>query len=549
VAANSIAIQTDGKIVAASSPKLSEFLIARFNMDGSPDTSFDGDGVVTTSLGSLGASAESVAIQPNGKIVAVGTAPAGNGDFAVVRYNTNGSLDTSFDSDGIVTTFIDSDDYARDVAIQPDGKILVAGCTSSLYDFDCNQFALARYNANGSLDTTFDSDGKVATFFSTQSYVPAYLGSVAIQADGKILAAGRSKNGSNFDFTLVRYNPNGSLDATFGSGGKTTADFTSSDDLAFGMALDKVGRAVVVGRADTKFAIARFRVGPNRGRFDFDGDGKSDISVYRPSDGNWHVLNSGGSPSYSITNWGNDTDLPTPADFDNDGKTDIAVYRPSTGQWFIINSLDSSFTIASWGTTGDKPNAGDFDGDGKADVSIYRPSNGTWYITRSGGGFGVVQWGAAGDLPVPGNYDSDNKTDIAVFRPSTGQWFVLPSMGSGYAISWGTSGDIPVAADYDGDGKDDLAVYRPSNGNWYIVKSSTNNSQYDVTSWGLSTDVPVPGDYDGDGKADIAQYRPSAGIWYVLGSTSGPLTANWGVSSDWPIGSVIDPSCAGCWDY
>jgi uncharacterized delta-60 repeat protein len=277
-------------------------------------------------------------------------------------------------------------------------------------------------------------------------------------------------------------------------------------------------------------------------RFDFDGDGRTDISVYRPSNGNWYVLNSSSDPSYSITNWGASTDIQTPADLDNDGKTDIAVYRPSTGEWFVVNSSDSSFTVTNWGAVGDRPLAGDFDGDGRADISVYRPSEGTWYIFRSDGtGWDIVQWGAADDIPVPAKYDSDNKTDIAVHRPSTGEWFVLPSMGTGYAVNWGTSGDNPVAADYDGDGKGDIAVYRPSDGNWYILKSSTNNSQADVISWGAATDIPVPGDYDGDGRADVAQFRPSTGDWFVLRSTSGYDVVNWGIATDKPVPAAYTP--------
>lgn len=275
-----------------------------------------------------------------------------------------------------------------------------------------------------------------------------------------------------------------------------------------------------------------------RDHFDFDGDGRTDVSVYRPLDGGWYVLNSSiNSPPYSITNWGISTDIETPVDFDGDGKTDVAVYRPSTGQWFVINSRDSSFTVSNWGISTDKPIPADYDGDGKADISVYRPSNGTWYIFRSNGtGWDIVQWGDSVDIPVPGRYDSDNKTDIAVYRPSDGNWYVLQSTGGGWYAGWGIAGDKPVPADYDGDGKDDMAVYRPSVSNWYVLNTTGG---YQIVNWGVSSDTPVPGDYDGDGKADVAQYRASTGQWFIIRSTSGYDIVNWGMDTDKPVPAAV----------
>jgi uncharacterized delta-60 repeat protein len=201
--ARSVAIQSDGKIVAAgySNPGSNyDFTLARYNTDGTLDTNFDSDGKVTTAIGSGTDQAFSVAIQSDGKIVAAGYSNNGsNDDFALVRYNTDGSLDTSFDSDGKVTTAIGgSDDRAHSVAIQSDGKIVVAGHSDNGSNED---FALVRYNTDGTLDTSFDSDGKVTTAIGSAS---DFARSVAIQSDGKIVAAGRS-TGSNDDFALVRY--------------------------------------------------------------------------------------------------------------------------------------------------------------------------------------------------------------------------------------------------------------------------------------------------------------------------------------------------------
>ena len=250
--ANDLAIQPDGKIVIPGSD-----VVIRLNSNGSFDTTFDGDGWLRTPI-----SASSVLVQPDGKIVAAGAvcvAVAGISiavcDFGIVRYNSDGSLDATFDGD--TTDFDSLSDSISSVAIQPDGKIIAVGRSTTLTLSNIN-VAVARYNPDGSLDTSFDGDGKVTTSISSGN---AASSSVAIQANGKIVAAGTSDD-PNGDFALVRYNPNGSLDTTFGGGdGITNVDFNNSGDVANGMALDSQGRAVVVGRSDEAFALARFLLG------------------------------------------------------------------------------------------------------------------------------------------------------------------------------------------------------------------------------------------------------------------------------------------------
>jgi uncharacterized delta-60 repeat protein len=213
---------------------------------GELDTSFDDDGMVTTDFGGLD-EALGVAIQADGKIVAAGRGTA-VGDFALARYNRDGSLDTSFDGDGKVTTDFGSPfDVALGVAIQPDGRIVAAGTAAG------DDFALARYNRDGTLDTSFDGDGKVTTDFGAMD---AALGAPAIQPDGKIVAAGYTTAGG--DFALARYNRDGSLDTSFDGDGKVTTDFGSPFDVAAGVAMQPNGRIVAAGGDGGDFALARY---------------------------------------------------------------------------------------------------------------------------------------------------------------------------------------------------------------------------------------------------------------------------------------------------
>lgn len=281
-----------------------------------------------------------------------------------------------------------------------------------------------------------------------------------------------------------------------------------------------------------------------KARFDFDGDGKSDVSTFRPSNNSWN-MNFSGNGSTFAQNWGVATDKIAPADFDGDNRADLAVFRPTDGVWYILNSATSTVNITQFGANGDMPVPNDFDGDGRADIAVFRPSNGVWYQLRSLVNTVFIQnFGQNGDIPQLVDYDGDGIGDLAVYRPNGGEWhFFLSATNSYTAFPFGASGDIPVPADYDGDGKTDTAVFRatsdPNLPDFYILL--TGNFSFLGFSWGVPGDLPVVADYDGDGKADVSIYRPSTNTWYLLRSTAGFTTSNFGQMGDKPLATAFSP--------
>ncbi len=273
-----------------------------------------------------------------------------------------------------------------------------------------------------------------------------------------------------------------------------------------------------------------------RSPFDFDGDSRTDVSIYRPSLGEWWYLRSSDSGNYAAQ-FGSSTDKPTPADFTGDGRTDIAFFRPSSGHWFVLRSEDSTFYSFPFGSSDDIPAPADYDGDGRADPAVFRPSSATWFIFRSSdNGVTIQNFGVAEDKPVVSDYDGDGKADIAIFRPSVSEWWLLRSQAGLIAYQFGSSGDKTVQGDYTGDGKADIAFWRPSSGQWFVLRSE--DSSFFAFPFGQSGDTPVAGDYDGDGRMDAAVYRPSNNVWYLNGSTSGVQTVPFGITGDIPIPNV-----------
>ncbi|MDP9299695.1 MAG: hypothetical protein M3P43_02165 [Actinomycetota bacterium] len=291
-----LAIQGDGKIVAAGTAgqdtSNSKFALARYNTDGTLDTSFGGDGKLMTSFDRHAELAFAMTIQDDSKIVVVGDAGGGGSreTFAVARYETDGSLDTSFGGDGKVRTDLSPrTDDALAVAIQGHGKIVVAGGAGAFTRHE--NFTLVRYDADGSLDGTFGGDGKVTTSFTRRPDVPF---AIAIQANGKIVVVGGARQGArNSKWALARYDADGTLDTTFSGDGRAITDFTRRDDGAYSVAIQADGKIVAAGlsgfgTANAKFGLVRYETdGTLDGSFDTDGKVTTDFTTR--ADSAWTV--------------------------------------------------------------------------------------------------------------------------------------------------------------------------------------------------------------------------------------------------------------------
>ncbi len=307
-------------------------------------------------------------------------------------------------------------------------------------------------------------------------------------------------------------------------------------------------RTVANNGAEATSKQADISVGASNDRrttFDFDGDGKADISVFRPASGVWYLSQSTGG--FTGVQFGLSTDKLVPADYDGDGKTDIAVFRKNADStWYILQSATNTFRAARWGASNleqqllipvEIPMPGDYDGDGKADLAVWRLTDhlsepARFVILQSSNGAArIEQWGGFGDSPVrAADYDGDGRVDLTIRRGEI--WYILLSQTNEVrAIQFGAAADKAVPADYDGDGKADVAVFR--DGTWYLQRSSLG---FTGLQFGLATDKPVPADYDGDGKTDVAVYRD--GIWYLLRSQLGFTGIAFGAVDDLPVSGV-----------
>ncbi|MEZ5426645.1 MAG: FG-GAP-like repeat-containing protein [Pyrinomonadaceae bacterium] len=646
------AVQADGKIlVAGRSGSRDKRVVIRLNPDGSLDPTFGRDGVFDTALGGPIFDEAEIAIQPDGKIIITGSSRNGGmtaDAFSVMRLNPDGTLDTTFDSDGEAVTVFQTNDRAYGVALQPDGKILVSGATNSN-----GAFALARYNPDGSLDASFGNGGKVTTAFPGYTAL-AY--NLLIQPDGKIIAAGYKRQFQS-DALLIRYNPDGSLDNSFGDGGQVAFGTTSNEllwdvhliggkivgtgyrslsspssvddfmivsfdmdgslDTGFGQngviytdlgttrdtcltsAIQPDGNLVLGGYTtgvtvfNPDFAAVRYNFNRiNRpAPLDFNGDGKTDFAILRPAGGlfsqaSWWISNNGSGEVTTLDYGLAGADVPVPADYDGDGKTDIAVFRQlnspgnsDNGYWYILESSTQSVRIEQFGQGGDDPTiVDDFDGDGKADLAVFRAPSAasgpgqTHFFYRASANnpnrdVTFVQWGTRWgtqmsdcDKPYTGDFDGDGRADFAVQRPvdfnapsnaSAAVFLILTANGEIRQEYFGLASDRLVPGDYDGDGKTDIAVARGFNHSnqpidWFIRYSGGQPDGYFSFGKGVNTNF-AQGDYDGDGKTDIALWvkgnsaSPESYFWILPSrNPESPRVEQWGLRTDIPVAAAFN---------
>ncbi|MEP6945261.1 MAG: FG-GAP-like repeat-containing protein [Acidobacteriota bacterium] len=526
-----VTLSPDGKITVILDTTPGSLI--RFNPDGSRDQTFGSNGIKSLPSTRLpNTTIAGMVIDEKGKIV------IGYNNGTVARFNSDGELDRSFGRQGVATEYLGAGrgiTFAKMVR-QPDGKLLLAGGSANPQNL-----ILFRYTQRGRADASFGTGGIVDRPVGPG---PSSAYGVAFLPDGRLVVTGTSTANSSAGVLTARYASDGTLERFART---SFADLTASGGSSIALRPD--GKIVTSANAAPPNYLVGYRAGLQVLRFtdsdfgkaviaklnDFDGDGRTDLSVYRrdPTDveqSYWAVMTQYGD--FKETYFGVSGDIPVPQDYDSDGKTDIAVFRPSNGTWYYKTSFGSEdFTAVQFGQAGDIPVPSDFDGDGNVDLAVYRPGTFTWYIRNSSNGsITIKSFGSIGQVPVTGDFDGDGRADIATFDPQTAG-FAISRSADGLVVfkSLGSAGDIPVIADYDGDRVADLATFS-SNGTWRYIRSFDN--QTITASWGAQGDIPVIGDYSGDGKADLAVFRPAEANWYATWPTNSGFTIQFGVDSD-----------------
>jgi hypothetical protein len=435
----------------------------------------------------VGSSPRSVAtgdFNGDGKID-IAVANHDSGDVSIL-YGTNGSggfspvvnYSVTYSPYGIVAADFNHDGKT-DVAVASDNYVSVR--LSNGTGFDAPVPYAAHANDNPKVITVADVNG------DGQSDI------VSVRGVGF---------GSLGGFSILRGDGTGRFDSALyllrGNRSVASADFTGD------------GRSDLV-TLDFRVELLTSKCAPPSHKIDYDGDNKTDIAVWRPSDGNWYIFNSG-YETLRVEHWGLGSlgDVPAPADYDGDGKTDIAVFRSSAGAWYIHRSSDNAVQIQTFGSPGDKPVQGDYDGDMKADIAVWRPASGVWYILNSSDGtVRAQQWGRGdlSDQPAQGDFDNDGKTDLAVVRSNQSHWYILNSSnGAMFDLVWGVNGDVPLV--FTTGGKSQIAMWRKLNNSWYVYQGVISTIQ------GIG-EMPVPGDYDGDNLDDAVLWRSATGAWSI----------------------------------
>lgn len=309
----------------------------------------------------------------------------------------------------------------------------------------------------------------------------------------------------------------------------STGSASSIGPIGGGVAI----RGIAIGRSS-----AAGGAGTN---LDFDGDGRTDNSVFRLSNSTWFINRSSNNSVFTVQFGIGGLDILTPGDYDGDGITDISVWRPSNGVFYVLRSSDSLPQFFQFGLQGDEPVARDYDGDGITDFAVVRRTGGqmVWYIINSSNGTGrVEQFGLDTDITAPGDYDGDGRFDLAVRRGSGSEqavFFIQRSTLGLLIAPWGQGGDLVVPGDYDGDGRTDLTALRAGTQyTWFILRSSDGG--FIQPQFGAKPHFSTQGDYDGDGKTDVSTWDPIQGVFYSLLSSTGlPRSTQFGLNGDMPV--------------
>jgi uncharacterized delta-60 repeat protein len=582
-----VAVQADGRIVVSGTSTDANgtvLIVARFNTDGTFDTSFGPNGNGIIYVFDNGVLAGKLVIRPDGEILTAGTYQQGQETVTMLfLLNSNGTPDAGFGEGGVAYSVDFGTVTLADMRVQPDGKVITLSTRSfappGTANVDDQEAVLTRINTDGSIDAGFGENSRVIANTSPPTVTGSTFEpsgtetarSLLIENNGNIVMAESSakvvptgsgspwsrKNGAAL---LSRYSPAGVLlDRNISRRSLQGNIFASFHPIQINNILEQPGKGTLVFATmdpNNQYssypptwhtaAMARFTSISSKNNannfFDYSYDGKAEFATYRPASSGfskWVMVRGGSQPvSYDFGLAG---DIPVPGDYDGDGIQDLAVFRNDTGDWFTrkiyLNNCGPMECTEQihFGLPGDVPAPGDFDGDGKTDRAVFRPSEGNWYILFSSGGWTGLHFGQNGDLPVTGDYDDDGKSDVAVVRRENGLmiWYVLQSSNNQFVgLHFGLGTDRAVPADYNGDGKTDIAVFR--DGYWYFL---TNYTNFSYKIWGLANDIPEPADYDGNGRDDVAVFRPSLGEHYAS-TENGNLGYPSGAAGDTPIPSA-----------